>query len=361
MNAATIKRFLRGCVSSPLNIALTVMMLGLAAAVLPPLFRWLFVDAVWHGTSGNDCAGHDAACWIFLRARAEQLLFGTYPAAERWRIAAAAILGIMTPIALINGRRLLTLPATGAALLGCSVGIGILLHGGVLGLPVVPTLRWGGALLTIVIAAWTIATALPLGLLLALARRSQLPVVSSIAAGLIDLMRSLPLVGILFLMIVMFPLFVPPGVETDKLLRVLIAFTLYNAANAAEVFRGGLQAIPAGQVEAGRTLGLSQWRATTLIVVPQAVAISVPATVNLCISIIKETTIVVILGLFDFVGVLQSGIADPDWLMAESVRTTAYVFAAFVFWAICFGLSRYSLALERRNPLALARNSPLAD
>jgi general L-amino acid transport system permease protein len=236
-----------------------------------------------------------------------------------------------------------------------------LLYGDVFGLQVVPTGRWGGALLTITIAAWTIATALPLGLLLALARRSELPIVSVIAAGFIDLMRSLPLVGILFLMIVMFPLFVPPGVETDKLFRVLIAFTLYNAANAAEIFRGGLQAIPSGQVEAGRTLGLAKGRVTALIVVPQAVAISVPASVNLCISIIKETTIVVILGLFDFVGVLQSGIADPDWLMAESVRTTAYVFAAFVFWAICFSLSRCSRTLEKRDPLALARTSSVLD
>ena len=336
-------------------------MLGIAAIAAPPLFRWLFIDAVWQGASGNDCVGHDAACWIFLKARAEQLLFGTYPPAERWRVAAAVVLGIAVPVALIRGRLFPTLPAIGAILIGCSIAIGTLLYGGVFGLPVVPTGRWGGALLTIIIAAWTIVTALPLGLLLALARRSELPIVSSVATAFIDLMRSLPLVGILFLMIVMFPLFVPPGVETDKLFRVLIAFTLYNAANAAEVFRGGLQAIPPGQIEAGRTLGLSQWRVTALIVVPQAVAISVPATVNLCISIIKETTIVVILGLFDFVGVLQSGISDPDWLMAESVRTTAYVFAAFVFWVICFGLSRYSLTLERRNPLSLARTTSLLD
>jgi general L-amino acid transport system permease protein len=147
----------------------------------------------------------------------------------------------------------------------------------------------------------------------------------------------------------MFPLFVPPGVETDKLMRVLVAFTLFNAANFAEVFRGGLQAVPPGQIEAGGSLGLPKWHVTSLIVVPQAIAIAVPGLVNLCIAVIKETTIVLIVGLVDFVGVLQSGMSDPDWLMAPSVRTTAYVFAAAVFWAICFALSRYSRSLERSS------------
>ena len=176
--------------------------------------------------------------------------------------------------------------------------------------------------------------------------------IAVIAATLIDLVRSLPLVGVLFLSIVMFPLFVPPGFEVDKLMRALIAFTVFNAASFAEVFRGGLQAIPEGQIEGGHSLGLPRWRVTALIVVPQVLGISVPAIVNVCIAIIKETTIVLILGLFDFIGVLQAGMADPNWLMADTVRTTAYVFAAFVFWVICFSLSRYSHSLERNLPAA---------
>jgi general L-amino acid transport system permease protein len=242
-----------------------------------------------------------------------------------------------------------------AILAVAAIGIGVLMTGGgIAGLPYVSTRLWGGAALTLIIASWTIVTALPLGLLLALARRSELPVISAIAATLIDLVRSLPLVGLLFLSIVMFPLFAPPGFEVDKLMRALIAFTIFNAASFAEVFRGGLQAIPVGQIEGGRSLGLPRWRVTALIVVPQVLAISVPAIVNVCIAIIKETTIVLILGLFDFIGVLQAGMADPNWLMAESVRTTAYVFAAFVFWVICFSLSRYSLSLERKLPMAKA-------
>jgi general L-amino acid transport system permease protein len=342
--------FLRSCFSSPSNAALTVALVALALWVLPWLIRWLFTDAIWSGSSGRDCAGHDAACWIFLQARTEQLLYGDYPAGERWRLVAAAILGIVSIGAIAGFHRVLRVSVMAAILVAGAIGIGVLMTGGVVGLRYVSTGLWGGAALTIVIASWTIVTALPLGLLLALARRSELPVISAIAAMLIDLVRSLPLVGLLFLSIVMFPLFVPPGFEVDKLMRALIAFTVFNAASFAEVFRGGLQAIPEGQIEGGRSLGLPRWRVTALIVVPQVLAISVPAVVNVCIAIIKETTIVLILGLFDFIGVLQAGMADPNWLMAENVRTTAYVFAAFVFWVICFSLSRYSMSLERRLP-----------
>jgi general L-amino acid transport system permease protein len=362
MNAAQAKpdfqqralAFLRSCVSSPLNIALTIGLLALVVWVLPGLVGWLFVDAVWTGTSGKDCAGHDAACWIFLQARTDQLLFGSYPAGERWRLAVATLLGAAVIFAVARFYHRLSLVTMGLMLAAGAVAIGVLMVGGVFGLRHVPTALWGGALLTVVISVWTIVTALPLGLLLALARRSDLPVISAIAAVIIDTVRSLPLLGLLFLAIVMFPLFAPPGVETDKLLRALIAFTIFNAANFAEVFRGGLQSVPDAQIEGGRSLGLARWRVTALIVVPQAIAVSVPGVVNICIAIIKETTIVLILGLFDFIGVLQSGISDPDWLMADSVRTTAYVFAAFVFWVVCFVLSRYSLSLERRLPTAKA-------
>ncbi len=343
-----VASFVRSCISSPVNALLSAAVIALALMALPELIRWAVTDAVWTGTSGKDCAGHDGACWIFLRARGEQIVFGTYPAAERWRLIAAALLAIGIVATLVTRYRVLGLWMVVLMLLGGSAGIGVLMVGGVFGLPLVPTPRWGGLTLTVVIAVWTIATALPLGLLLALARRSGLPVVSHVAGGFIDLVRSLPLVGILFLSIVMFPLFVPPGVETDKLMRALVAFTVFNAANFAEVFRGGLQAVPYGHVEGGLSLGLPKWRVTALIVVPQAVVIAVPALVNLCIAVIKETTIVLIVGLFDFVGVLQAGLSDPDWLMAESVRTTAYVFAAIVFWIVCFALSRFSLALERR-------------
>jgi general L-amino acid transport system permease protein len=346
--AAKLTRFVRSCISSPLNAVLTAVIVAVSAAALVELVRWALIDATWSGTSGKDCIGHSGACWIFLGARAQTLTFGAYPPAEQWRVGVAlGLIGAGVLALRVLHRRLPRLYPLVITLTAVSLAVGVLIYGGVAGLPVVPTSRWGGAMLTIIIAAWTIATALPLGLILALARRSTLPLVSLLTGACIDLTRSLPLVGILFLMIVMFPLFVPPGVETDKLMRVLVAFTLFNAANFAEVFRGGLAAIPNGQIEAGRSLGLSKWQVTGLILVPQAITITVPALVNLCVALIKETTIVLIVGLIDFVGVLQIGMSDPAWLMAPSTQTTAYVFAAVVFWAVCFSLSRYSRTLER--------------
>ena len=342
------KRFVRSCISSPLNAVGTAVIVTVSGVALLELLQWAFIDATWSGTSGQDCADHGGACWIFLAARAQTLMFGAYPAAEQWRVVVALALIVVCILALrMMHRRLLRLYPLMFMLTAFSLAIGLLIYGGIGGLPVVPTSRWGGAMLTIIIAGWTIATALPLGLILALARRSELPLISLLTGACIDLTRSLPLVGILFLMIVMFPLFVPPGVETDKLMRVLVAFTVFNAANFAEVFRGGLAAIPNGQIEAGRSVGLSKWQVTGLILVPQAITITVPALVNLCVALIKETTIVLIVGLIDFVAVLQIGMSDPAWLMASSVRTTAYVFAAAVFWMICFSLSRYSRTLER--------------
>jgi general L-amino acid transport system permease protein len=343
--------FLRSCVSSPLNALLTAAVIALALWALPPLVHWLLLDAIWTGTSAKDCVGHDGACWIFLRAHAGQLLYGSYPAGQRWRLAVAAVIGIATAVAAGSGTRRLGVLPIGLMLVAGSIAIGILMVGGIAGLPFVATSLWGGILLTVVIAAWTIVTALPLGLLLALARQSRLPIISAIAGTFIDSVRGLPLVGLLFLVIVMFPLFVPHGFETDKLVRALLAFTMFNAGNFAEVFRGGFQAVHRSQIEGGYSLGLSKWRVTALIVVPQVISVSIPGIINICIAIVKETTIVLILGLFDFVGVLQAGIADPDWLASQSVRTTAYVFASLVFWPICFSLSRFGLAIERRQPM----------
>ncbi|SDR57298.1 general L-amino acid transport system permease protein [Rhizobiales bacterium GAS113] len=339
-------RFLRSCVSSPLNAALTLLLIGAAAYALPQLFRWLVIDAVWSGSSGRDCVDRDGACWIFIKLRADQILYGSYPAAERWRVHLAGLAGLAGSAAILmrGGQHRQHLIAIFLPVYAVSAGI--LLTGGIAGLTYVPSSAWGGLMLTVIVAAWSIATALPIGLLLALARRSDMTVIAAMAGGLIDMVRGLPLVGVLFLAIVMFPLFVPPGIETDKLIRALIAFTLFEAATLAEVFRGGLQGVPKEQHEAGASLGLSRTQSTWLIVVPQAVTIALPGIVNVCITIIKETTIVLIVGLFDFLGVLQAGLADPEWLRAQQVRATAYVVAAAVFWCICFGLSRYSLAIE---------------
>ena len=299
--------FARSCVATPLNLALTLLTLLLLAWTLPELIAWSLLDAVWRGDSARACEGHDAACWVFVRIRLGQLIYGPYPAAERWRIDLVALLAVLA-VGVVFATRSLT---------------GLL-------------------------ALWTIATALPVGLLLALGRRSTMPVIGYACAIFIELWRSLPLIGVLFLAVVMFPLFAPPGFESDRLVRALIAFTLFNAAIFAEVFRGGLQAIPAGQREAARSLGLGYWRMTLLVELPQVVRIVMPGMINACVSIIKETTVVLVIGLIEFLAVLQIAFADPDWLIGDQVRSTGYLFAALVFWSLCFGLSRYSARLDRQ-------------
>lgn len=341
--------FLKSCVATPANVVLSIATALLLAWLLPELVKWSIVDAVWSGNSSKACEGHDAACWVFIRLRFDQLLYGPYPASERWRVdvvAALAVLAIgmmLMPVRRAGARKLVGL----AALCALPVVAAPLLAGGFFGLKAVPTTDWGGIMLNIVIASWSIATAIPLGLLLALGRRSEMPVVGYACATFIELWRSLPLIGVLFLAVVMFPLFVPAGFESDRLVRALIAFTLFNAAIFAEVFRGGLQAIPHGQREAARSLGLGYWRMTALVVLPQVIRIVMPGMINTCVSIIKETTVVLIIGLIEFLAVLQIAFSDPEWLIGDQIRTTGYLFAALVFWSLCFALSRYSAWLDR--------------
>jgi general L-amino acid transport system permease protein len=341
---ARLGAFAKSCVATPLNVALTVLTLVLLARTLPELIQWSLTDAVWSGDSARACEGHDAACWVFIRIRLGQLLYGPYPATERWRIDLVAALAVLLIGFLLLARRVIGL------VLLCLLPLlaAPLLAGGVFGLKPVSTADWGGLMLNMLIALWSIATAIPVGLLLALGRRSAMPVIGYACAVFIELWRSLPLIGVLFLAVVMFPLFVPPGFESDRLVRALIAFTLFNAAIFAEVFRGGLQAIPAGQHEAARSLGLGYWRMTLLVVLPQVVRIVMPGMINACVSIIKETTVVLVIGLIEFLAVLQIAFADPAWLIGDQVRSTGYLFAALIFWLLCFGLSRYSAWLDRR-------------
>ena len=341
---ARLAAFARSCVATPLNVVLTILVLVLLARTLPELIQWSLIDAVWSGSSARACEGHDAACWVFIRIRFGQLMYGPYPAPERWRIDAVALFAAFTIVIAFATRRVIGL------LLLCALPLiaAPLLAGGVLGLKPVPTSDWGGMMLNILIALWSIATAIPVGLMLALGRRSAMPIIAWACAGFIELWRSLPLIGVLFLAVVMFPLFAPAGFTSDKLVRALIAFTLFNAAVFAEVFRGGLQAIPAGQHEAARSLGLGYWRMTLLVVLPQVVRIVMPGMINACVSIIKETTVVLVIGLTEFLAVLQIAFADPEWLIGDQVRDTGYLFAALVFWSLCFGLSRYSTRLDRR-------------
>jgi general L-amino acid transport system permease protein len=343
-----ILAFLRRCVSTPLNLLITAAIVYWLVRTIPPLVNWAVLDAVWSGSSSRDCANIDAACWLFIKLRFRQIILGFYPASEQWRVlvcAAAGLLGLLAiSLPWVRSKVIAGLALT----ILFPIFAGILLHGGVFGLKPVPTAQWGGLLLTLIVAIWTITSALPLGLALALARRSRMPVVSKFAIFYIDVIRGLPLVGLLFLAIVLFPLFVPPGVEFNALVRVLIAFSLFNAANMAEVIRGGLQSVPRGQYEAAIALGLSHWQAMALNVIPQAIRAALPGIVNVSISIMKETTIILMAGMFDFLGILQGALIDPEWLIGDQIRQTAYFFAGLVFFVICFSLSQYSLYIERK-------------
>ena len=222
-----------------------------------------------------------------------------------------------------------------------------MLTGGVFGLPVVETTDWGGLLVTLVVAVTGIAASLPLGILLALGRRSKLPIIRYLCIGFIEVFRGVPLITVLFMASVMLPLFLPDGVNFDKLMRCLIGVALFSSAYMAEVVRGGLQAIPKGQYEAAAALGLGYWKTTRLIILPQALKLVIPGIVNTFIGLFKDTTLVLIVGLFDLLGIVQFHFTDASWATPET-HITGYVFAGAVFWVFCFAMSRYSIFMENR-------------
>jgi general L-amino acid transport system permease protein len=338
-------RFLWSCFSSPINIALSLALLALLAYALPGLLSWTLLHAHWSGGPAA-CDHVEGACWAFIRARWTQLVYGPYPEAERWRVDVLFALVLACGAALLSRRvkrkgligLLLILVAPPAA--------GVLLTGGILGLRPVSVTLWGGLMLTVVLAGAALAGSLPLGLAIALCRRSSLPVVRMLAVAYIEFLRGVPLVPLLFLVMSILPLLLPPGTDLPLLLRAIVAFIMFNSAGMAEVFRGGLQAIPKGQFEAARGLGLSGPKTMALVVLPQAVAIVTPGLLNVAVAIVKETTVILIIGLIDFLNQIQAGLADPQWLLGDQVRDTGYLFAALVFWAVCFGLSRVSARLE---------------
>ncbi|MDH3644433.1 MAG: amino acid ABC transporter permease [Gammaproteobacteria bacterium] len=337
--------------SSPLNTVLTFVGIYLLYISIPPAVDWLFVDADWLGASRDDCTG-DGACWVFVKARFGQFMYGFYPAAERWRVDTGFIMFIAGLAALmipqVPGKRWVAV----FLLFVFPFVAYVLFYGGVLGFETVETSRWGGLMLTLVIATIGIVASLPLGVILALGRRSQMPIVRALCVAFIELWRGVPLITVLFMASVMLPLFLPEGVSFDKLLRAFIGVTLFQSAYMAEVVRGGLQAIPTGQYEAAKALGLSYRKMMQLIVLPQALKLVIPGIVNTFIALFKDTTLVLIIGLFDLLGIVQAALTDPNWL---GFAVEGYVFAAFGYWIFCFGMSRYSQQIERRLETGHAR------
>jgi general L-amino acid transport system permease protein len=329
--------------STPLNAALTLFSVYLLYLAIPPVVQWVFIDADWVGDGPQDCST-GGACWVFVRVRLYQFMYGFYPQDQVWRVN----LGFGILIALLVPLLMARIPGKSwiaAFLLLLYPVIGYLLfYGGAPGLPVVETAKWGGLMLTLILSGVGIAGALPAGVLLALGRRSKMPVVKAVCVAFIELWRGVPLITVLFMASVMLPLFLPEGMSFDKLLRALTGIVLFQSAYVAEVVRGGLQAIPRGQYEAAEALGLSYWRCMGLIVLPQALKLVIPGMVNTLIALYKDTTLVLIIGLFDLLAIVQAAFADPRWL---GYALEGYLFAALIYWCFCFGMSRYSQHLER--------------
>ncbi len=335
----------RNLFSSPFNGALTIITVAFIAYVGPILFRWAVLDATLSGMSRAACAS-DGACWTFIKTRLPLFFVGRYPADERWRVVAAllVLIGFCWPVlreghARHRGLRLILL------LTLCPLLIGVLLLGGVPGLSYVDTSLWGGLMLDVLISFVTVAGAIPFGIVLALGRRSNVPVLRTLSICYIELWRGVPLLTVLFMSAVIVPLLLPNGVSADRLVRAMIALVLFNSAYMAEVIRGGLQGVPPGQEEAAASLGMRWWQLQAFVVLPQAVRIALPGIVNTVVDLFKDVTLITIIGLTDLLGVVNQALKDPAWL---GMAHEGYAFAAFVFFICCFMMSTYSRRLERR-------------
>lgn len=330
------------------NSILTLSVLALILYTLPPALGWLVFNANWTGGAEACRVNPDAACWPFVTSRWEQFLYGFYEKSERWRIDILLVvlaLGIAWMVwEKAPGRKAVAV----FMLFVYPVVAFVMMYGNeTLGLPIVETPQWGGFMLTLVIALSGIVASLPLGVLLALGRRSKMPVISLLSTIFIEFWRGIPLVAVLFMATIMFPLFLPAGVTFDQLLRAVIGVALFASAYMAEVVRGGLQAIPKGQYEGAMALGLPFWKMMRLIILPQALKIVIPGIVNTFIGLFKDTTLVLIIALFDLLGIVQASIADPNWSI-KSVPYTGYAFVAIVFWICCYSMARYSRYIEEK-------------
>ena len=334
--------------ATPFGSAMTVIMGGLLAMVIWSLVRWALIDAVWSSPGREACAVEGAgACWPFAKVKFLQWIYGLYPITERWRINVCFVLVVLGLAPMLMPSAPYKLWNALYLLIVFPIAAFFLLGGGVFGLPVVETASWGGLTLTLVISVTGIVASLPLGILLALGRRSDMPVVSTLSAIFIEVVRGVPLIVVLFMASVLFPLFLPPGMNFDKLLRALVGIALFSSAYMAEVVRGGLQAIPKGQYEAAKALGLSYWKMMVLIILPQALKIVIPGIVNSFISLFKDTTLVAIIGQFDLLGIVLLSFQDPKWASPQTPNT-GYFALAVIYWLFCFGMSRYSIYTERR-------------
>ena len=336
-------RLLRGLVGTPASAVMTLLLAALLAWALPPLWHWGIAGATWVAQNRRGCAP-DGACWAFIAARFGLFFYGGFPPSERWRVDVAALLTIAAMLGALFGgsRRGLFLAAL---LLLVPPVSGVLLAGGVLGLPPVATSEWGGLMLNVVLTFVSVAFAIPIGIALAYGRRSRLPFLRGISVAMIEFWRGVPLLGVLFMGLVLLPMALPQGITVDNLVRALIVLVLFTSAYMAEAIRGGLQGVAPGQAEAASALGLHWARIQASVVLPQALRVAVPGIVNVAVDLFKDTTLVSVVGLFELMGVVSQSLKDQAWL---GLAREGYVFAALVFFGACLLISLGGSVLERR-------------
>ncbi len=324
----------------PWNLAITLATLAALAWIVVPLLRWAVVDSVWAGGAQACAADGAGACWAFIGAKLRFILFAFYPPVEQWR-PALVLTGLVLLLAVSALPRFWSLRLIPVWLLFFAAAWALM--AGVFGLPRVSTNQWGGLPITLAVSIAALALALPIALLMALARQSKMGVVRSLAIGYIELLRAVPMIAVLYVAMLILPMALPAGALIDKLLRAQIGVTLFTSAYLAEIIRAGLQAVPSGQDEAAAALGLGRIHRLRLVILPQALRAVIPAIVNLSVGILLNTSLLAVIGIYDLLNTARASATDPQWL---GFYTEAYIFSAILYFAFSVIASRYSLWLE---------------
>ena len=332
--------------ATPAHSLTTILVLWLLLFMVPPVIEWLFVQANFTAIDGQQCHHSQGACWSFIQHKYRLILFGVYPFDEQWRpfFVTLLLIGLIVYTAIPKAWNKTIVPIWMVVL----TIAWLLMRGGFFSLSYIETSRWGGLPITLILSIFGILIATPLGVLLALGRRSEMPLIRTLSIAYIEIVRGVPFISLLFMASVMVPLFFPEGVSIDKLLRAQIAVIIYVSAYIAEVVRGGLQSIPKGQFEGAASLGLNYWQTMRLIILPQALKVAIPPLVSIFISIFKDTSLVVIIGIYDLTLSAKVALADPVW---QGFSIEAYVFIGFIYFIFCYAMSRYSRFLENRAEL----------
>ncbi len=343
-----IDRLNKNINTSNFNAILTLLIIFLIIKAAPPSLSWMILDANISGDSKDACTG-TGACWTYIKVWFRRFMYGMYPNELHWRINVAFILviglGTVGFFATEKIKKYLPLYYVIIYPIIAFLIIYYLISGGAFGLEWVETGAWGGLSLTFIVSFFCLIFCFPLGMILALGRRSKLPTIRYVSVGYIEFWRGVPLITVLFMSSVMFPMFLPEDFFMDKLVRVIIAITLFEAAYCAEVIRGGLQALPRGQYDAAKSLGMGYWKMHIFVILPQALKLVIPGIANTFLALVKDTPLIFVVGLAEIAGMLALAKTNPKWL---GFAMEGYIFASIIFWIICYAMSKYSYNLEAK-------------